>query len=373
MMRSHHPVISHIHPLFNLFADSMPFLNRFSTGVIAFVLGSFLAILATAGDASPGVRIMTPRALDADSPRYERIAAAPENRAHFIARSKHLIAFARANPASSEQPHAPVGGVKFWPATPITAEALHIFDLEGNDLDAALRDRVLRCGSPRQTTTIVRLNAQAAAGIVVPVFLIPGANALRYFELSLDQPGEPITVMISGYDGLAVRITTSAGTRVGAVHVQTYYPSVILGIDPALVTQQYHGCKSVQTSDVAITAVRASEQQYSLAGMKGYQMAIGSPQSVRREAPFLGSFSDPEMPLPHSYGIAVLNHLDYVRSTVLSGGRIPNAHGSPYEVLRPFRMPEGLNGGHTVVLVVSESKLTPSGNLGHSSVVQPIR
>jgi hypothetical protein len=233
-----------------------------------------------------------------------------------------------------------------------------------------------------ENVQVVLLEARGSR-VSVPVFLTPEGGALEYIELSLDQPGAPVALVVTGYNGLAIRITTSAATKLAAVHLNTYYPNVILGVDPKLVTQQYYGrqggnCNYGFSDGVhAPTVIQrlgrdpARVQRYQTGN--NWQVAIGQPQAVRRTAPVLGNFLDLEMPVPSQYGIIVLTSLGYLRPMQVSGGGRDNLRGPAFEVMRAFRLPEGMGGSHSVSFILTPGSPIPSGNLVHSQLMYQVR
>jgi hypothetical protein len=306
---------------------------------------------------------------------------------HFVARTRHLLDLVARYPAPSNDPWFKVNGVQFWPATPISTDAIALMETERAPFDRGQRDNALKCGYPAtlpENTQVVLLEARGGR-LAVPVFLQPDGGELHYLELSLDAPGAPVLLVITGYDGLAVRITKSAATRIAAVHLNTYYPNAVLGIEPALVTQQYLGrerassCKYGFSDAVQGPAVirqlgfdPAKAVRYRAGD--GSLVAIGTPQSVQRQSPKLGAFLDPMMPLPHNYGVVVLASLGYIRPVAVKPAESERLlSGNAFEVLKPFRIPEGLAGSHSVTFVLTNDSPVPAGNLGHSSLLRRIR
>lgn len=335
--------------------------------------------------AQDGVTILKPQSPAPSQPKYRSIAPAAENRSHFVAKTKHVLEFAARNPAPANARSAVLAGTEHYGVEAITPQVLTLLQAESAAFDSKLHTRLLQCGNPALKdlgeVTVVLVEAERG-GMAMPVFMTPESDALRYFELSVDLPGDPVLMVITGYTGLAMRITASHRTRIAAVHLHTYYPSVVLGVDPSRVTRQYlghrHGCDYGFGDGVKGPAVierlglkDAKILRFTTQSKAGHELAIGPPQATRRDPPRLGSFLDTEMPAPHSYGILALHYLGFIRPINNRPGT--SAVGFAYEVLKPFRMPEGLAGGHSVRFVVSNDALAPSGDLAHSSIVQPLR
>jgi hypothetical protein len=347
-------------------------------------------VLSAACWAQPGPTILQPQKAEPAGPRYEAVRPAPENPDHFVARTKHLLELVRKNPAPDGDPRYGVGGVRFWPASPITAASLRVLDEEGGRANRQLRDRALSCGRPGELprkAQVVLLETRGSR-LSVPVFLTPEGKELQYIELSLDRPGPPVLLVVTGYNALAIRITTSPATRLAAVHLHTYYPNVVLGVEPAKVTQQYNGpgdCRygfsdSVQSNVVLQQLGRDPDAAVRYKTDGQHQVAIGVPQAVKRAPPVLGNFLDPEMPVPNNYGIVVLASLGYIRPVSLGAGSEPGVvqdgrarriiHNEALEVLKPFRIPAGLAGGHSVTFLLHLGSPIPSGELAHSSLIR---
>jgi hypothetical protein len=328
--------------------------------------------------------VLKPQKAEPAAPRHQSVRPAPDDPGHFVARTKHLLELVRKYPASKEDPWFKVNGVQFWPASPISREALKMLEDERGAFSPLERDQAVRCGVPPDMppdTQVVLLEAPGSR-LAMPVFLSPDGKELHYLELSLDQPGAPVLLVITGYDGLAVRITTSSATRLTAVHLHTYYPNVVLGVDPKKVTQQYYGrgpnnnCQYGFSDGVQGLAViqrlrhdPSKAIRYKTDGQD--RIAIGAPQPVKRAPPMLGTFLDLEMPIPNNYGIVVLADLGYIRPVRLKteGGRGSDA----FEVLKPFRIPSGLAGSHSVTFFLTRESPVPSGELAHSSMVRQVQ
>ena len=345
------------------------------------LLGTLVPLLAAA---QAGPTILTPRAPERAEPRFASVSPAPENPGHFVARTRHLLEVVRKYPAGANDRRYSVNGVQLWPSQPITREALAILDAERGAYNGALRDAVLDCGTPVALPDDVQVVLLEARGsrMAVPVFLTPEGRSLEYIELSLDQPGAPVALVVTGYNALAIRITSSAQTRLAAVHLNTYYPNVILGFDSKRVTQQYHGRRGgncnygfsdgVHAPTVLQRLGRDPQKVTRYQTGDNWQVAIGQPQPVRRTAPVLGNFLDLEMPVPSNYGIVVLSELGYIRPMQVKGGR-ENLRGDAFEVLKPFRLPEGMGGAHSVAFILNPDSPVPSGNLLHSQMVRELR
>lgn len=318
--------------------------------------------------------------------RYEDVSPSGDDPTHFVARTKHLLEMVRAIPPMEE--YKPVAGVDLVPRNIITKDALKLLIDEGGKFDRERRDTLLRCNTPVNLPENVQVIAlEAASDFSVPVFLTPHGE-LHYLELSLDQPGPPVLLIIDGYVGLALRVNVSPSTTVAAIHLMTYDPNVVLGVEPSRVTQQYfsrsndkkcaYSGRIGQRSDSLVKSLGLSPGE-----IRRYKtvstsiVAIGSIQPNRRDRPTLGEFLDLEMPLPDQYGLIVLAHLGYVRAMpLLPQGDEAHLHmrrDNALEVLKPFRIPGGLSGGHSVTLFLNAESPVPSGELGHSTLVRRVR
>jgi hypothetical protein len=309
-------------------------------------------------------------------PLYTRVNPTNDNPQHFVARTKDLLKLVRKHPAPAGDPWFQINGLQFWPATPISVDALRVMDWEGGKFDRAQRDQALRCGLPGTLppdTEVVLLDAQENR-LVVPVFLKPDDQGLGYLDLSIDRPGAPVLLVITGNEGgLAVRISVSPATHLAAVHLNTYYPSVVLGVEPDKVTREYYeggpnnNCRGGGTGLFKHLGYGPEKAvHYKTEGETHF--SIGTVQPANRNPPMLGTFLDPEMPAPSRYGILALANLGYLRpSRTLTLAEM----GRPVlDVLKPFRVPAGLAGAHSVTLVLRPRSPSPSGDLGHSSIIR---
>lgn len=315
----------------------------------------------------------------ASPPLYTRANPAKDNARHFVARTGHLLKLVRKHPAPAGDPWFKIKGLQFWPATPISVDALKVMDWEGGRFDRAQRDQALRCSLPGMLppdTEVVLLDARENR-LVVPVFLRAGDQGLGYLDLSIDRPGVPVLLVITGSDGLAVRISVSPATHLAAVHLNTYYPSVVLGVEPDKVTREYYeggpnnnNCRGSGTDLFKHLGYEPEKAvHYKTEGESHF--AIGTAQPVNRKPPTLGAFLDRKMPAPSQYGILVLADLGYLRpSQTLSGTEMG---GPVLDVLKPFRIPAGLAGSHSVTFVLQPDSVAPSGELAHSSMIRQAR
>ncbi len=343
--------------------------------IVGFLMRVALGFLLVSGAplsyAERDAAVLEPVRPDPTIPRYRQVPPKPTNNKDFVARARHVLTLAKARPAPDGDPWFKIDGLSYWPAGPISHTTLKLLERETGAFEQSLRDRALRCAQPTnlpREVQVIILEARES-DLAVPVFLSPDSDELHYIEVSLDRPGPPVLLVVQGYNGLAMRVTTSAATRLAHVHFRTYYPSVALGVDPQMVTQIYHGEDSgCRYDSPAKGYVLTGATRYRTAGQAN--VAIGAPQAVKRFPPTLGTFLDPEMPAPHQYGILVLANEGYVRPTALA-----KSAGTSYpdrvvlEVLKPFRVPEGLFGGHSVTFLLRQGSPVPSGDLAHSKLL----
>lgn len=301
---------------------------------------------------------------------WKQIAPAAASPSDFSPRTRDVIDFIRTGRTPAEFAHAerPVGIFFRWPVNEIPKEALSILERERGQFDrTGLQAAICRNGFVLQSKVqVVRLSV--GQGIPLPVFLAPDATALNYYEVSLDVGTYPVLLQVTSYDSAAVRVTTSPQTRLVGVQLSSYHPSVVLGVDPNIVSTRYdHGaglpkCQSsgILAKDVAGVVPHRIESPS--------RAAVGEPQPVRSLPPTVGQFVDYDAPAASSYGMAVLEHLGYVRAV-----RVQGLPGSRYmEVLKRFRMPEGLAGAHSVSFIVTPGGPIPSGNPRHSTIWQRV-
>lgn len=265
---------------------------------------------------------------------------------------------------------------RFWPATEVTLKSLAILDREVAPFDVALRDQALSCRPPSPVqgpVQVVELQVEGS-DVTLPLFQRPEAGELHYIELSLDKPGAPVVLHVTTYNGVALRVTPSPATKIVAVHVAGYYPSVVAGIAPERVSQSYLGdvagrqCRYGEGLPSGFLPAGTEPAELYKASSR-HQVAIGAAVPARREPPMLGNFLDLDLPVPHNYGIVTLVSLGYLKQVKLNGE--PGGRGPVYsglQVLKPFRLPRGLYGSHSVTLLVSPDGPVPSGDLGHSEM-----
>src|SRR5882672_2853568 len=109
--------------------------------------------------------VLKPIKAESAGPRYSSVAPAPDGEGHFIARTRHLLDLVRKNPTPDDDPWFRINGVQFWPASPISRGGLKLLDEEGGMFDPDQRDRVLKCGVPKDLppdTQVVLLEAQGS-------------------------------------------------------------------------------------------------------------------------------------------------------------------------------------------------------------------
>jgi hypothetical protein len=228
---------------------------------------------------------------------------------------------------------------------------------------------------------VVVLDLDGADAAPVPVFLSPEGNHLRYVEVALHRPGLPLVVLVHGYVGVALRVATSPNTELVAVHLQTYYPNVVLGVPASQVSQTYMPAgnrESVVTTGCAYRAINIDDLVTSL-GMRPVETEvlriprnetrlIEAPFSITRREPLLGAFLDMDMPVPSEYGLAVLSDKQYLQPH--SRNRKVKSAGQTLEVLKRFRLPGGLYGSHARTFLLPKGMPPPIGDLGHSTLIR---
>jgi hypothetical protein len=299
---------------------------------------------------------------------WRQIGPAVSTSSDFSPTTRDVIDFMRNGRPAPEFAHSerPVGIFFRWPVNEIPKEALSILDRERGRFDRSeLLSAICRNGFVVQSKVqIVRLSV--GQGTPLPVFLAPDASALNYYEVSLDVGTYPVLLQVSSYEGTALRVTTSPQTRLVGVQLTSYYPSVVLGVDPKIVSTRYQAgvglptCQSggIFSKDVAGVVPHRVESPS--------RAAVGETQLPSSLPPTIGQYLDYDAPAASSYGMAVLEHLGYVRAVQFQG--LPNHRRM--EVQKRFRMPEGLNGAHAVSFVVTEGGPVPSGNPAHATIWQ---
>jgi hypothetical protein len=333
-----------------------------------------------------GQTLLQQKAEPAPLAKYEDVSPSRDNPTHFVARAKHLVDMVRATPPMEE--YKPVAGIDLLPRNIISKGALKLLADERGEFDPGRRDELLRCNIPTNLPEDVQVIAlEAASDFSVPVFLTEHGE-LHYLELSLDQPGPPVLLIVDGYMGLALRVNASPSTKVAAIHLMTYDPNVVLGVEPRRVTQQYfsrsadakcaYSGRIGSRADSLVKSLGLSSKEIRrYKTVKNSEAAIGSIQPNSRNRPTLGEFLDPEVPLPDQYGLVVLAHLGYVRAMPLlpQGGEAHSymRRDNALEVLRPFRIPRGLSGAHSVTFFLNPTSPVPSGELGHSIIVRRVQ
>lgn len=339
-----------------------------------------IMLCAASALAQNAPKILTPEKPPPSRPAFLPVPPAPENPEHFVARARDLLPIVRQHPATADAARHEfrIEGVRLFPTDAFTQESFRLLDEEGGKFNSKLRDRLLDCAATPAPADSQVLLIQVEAGRLppVPVFLDPDAKELSYLELSIDQPGAPVLLKLSSYDGIAARVTASPRTKLAGVRLDSYYPGVVLGVDPALVSQRAR----VRSTDrpCALEKFQRSETMrdppfdnrktitYKADGSH-YQFAIGDPQAVRRTRPTLGNFLDPDMPVPNQHGLVVLAAKKFIRAIpqlIENSGR--SLGHETYEILQPFRIPEGLAGAHSVTFLLPAGIAAPSGDLAHS-------
>jgi hypothetical protein len=336
------------------------------------------ACLGAMLQAAQAQTILEPEQPQPPGPVYVLVRPSADNPAHFVARARDLLPILERHPVDPRDFRPRILGVELHIYQAISAQGLRVLAEEGGKFDASLRDRMLNCPAkplPAQLQ-VLELDASLYHGLTVPVFMDVGGQELKYLQLSLDQPGLPVLLRVKSYAGIALRLTTSPRTRLAGVRLESYYPGVVLGVDPRLVSQQTQRREKPEPcADEKLLAQTRPEPTlpapviFKLSDI--FDVAIGEPQAVKRRKPTLGNFLDPDMPLPNRHGLVVLASLGYLRPIALAKGKGPQVtHLPTLEILKPFRIPEGLAGGHAVAFFLPDGVEAPSGDLGHSSIVR---
>jgi hypothetical protein len=343
-----------------------------------------LMLLALALHVQAQPQLLKPATPEPHGPKLQMVEPRTPDPQDFVPRTRQLLELAMRHPAANDAPGQELAGISLHPASAITSRSLQVLRQEAATFDEGLRDRTLACRMPRPPEgdyqVVVLDLSQGHEPVHVPVFLTPHGGELGYVELGLHRPGPPVMLLVAGYNGVALRVSTSPETRLAAVHLATYYPNAVLGVDPEKVTQSYHPqrdardpvfpCRYLDAKPAEIVhrlGLQPVASETFRPG-RGHQFAIGALVNVQRKPPLLGNWLDLDMPVPHQYGLAVLAHQGYVRPVKVKG---QGQHGPVWgglEVLKPFRLPEGLHGGYSVQFFVREGGAMPAGPLGHSSV-----
>lgn len=356
--------------------------SRFAASLLAFSLGISVACQSFAQDKNQPT-VLRPYVPVPEGLKLKPLDAIPHNASHFVAQTKHLLTLVKKYPAPVEDPWFAINGVKFWPANPITQEGIKVLDAEQAGFNESVHKAALQCSKPQapvagHQTVLIDIKS---AGIAVPVFLTPDADELGYLELSIDRPGKPVALVVRAGKGVALRVTTSSGTTLAAVHLQTYHPSVVLGVNSNIVTQQFNkgssggncnyrfGNESDTNPLLQYLGFDASKAVVFKHELPTSKIAIGAPQKTKFDQPLLGNFLNPEMPVPHNYGVAVLASLGYVRPVRIKIGE-EKTPTELLEVLKPFQIPPNLFGSHSVKFFLPRGTATPSGGLSHSTMLQ---
>jgi hypothetical protein len=292
--------------------------------------------------------------------------------------------------APADRRAAPPPPRAFWPLPDIDPDGLRILESEKAPFDRLARDRALACRVPAFPADVQVVHLQIRSGTHVPVVLTPRAKGLFYRTVSLDVPGAPVALVVTGYDGIALRVQASPRTLLAGVHFHTYYPSVALGLPESKVSRQYSGdrdlgCDYRFPDEARIEGVLAylglAPGSLASPGADGVHLVAGAPPGTRVDGGRLGALFDPDMPAPSQYGLHVLQEKGYISRAGRSSDAVaPSAsdpaffairtRNEPWEVKRPFRLPEGLNGAHAATFVVAEGGPVPSGDPGHSGIVR---
>jgi len=308
----------------------------------------------------------------------------PTRERYFVARTRDLLQLLHRYPAIDNEPFWYVAGIDMYPVPSISARGLRVLRDEASPFDRMARDRALRCGTPTDLPAkyqVVVLDLDGADVMPVPVFLSPESNHLRYVEVALFRPRLPLVLLVHGYVGVALRVATSPGTELVAVHLQTYHPSVVLGVPPVKVSQTYRPPGDVEGAASTGCAYRATkvddlveslglhpiETEFLRLPRNEYRL-FEAPFPITRGEPRLGAFLDMDMPAPSEYGLAVLSDKRYLRQVSLVQ-KVDNVV-DVLEILKPFRLPGGMYGSHARTFYLPRGKRSPDGNAGHSSLIR---
>jgi hypothetical protein len=312
-----------------------------------------------------------------------RSVGQPTAEPYFVARTRDLLELLYQHPAKNRELSWYVKGINMYPQSPISARGLQVLRNEASAFDRTTRDRALRCGTPtnlpeQYQVLVLDLIGAGAGSIPVPVFLGPDVDELNYIEVALHRPGVPLVVLVRGYNGMALRLETSLETDLAAVHLQTYYPSLVLGVPASKVSQTYFpgsDRKSATTARCEYREIKAEDivarlglqpvETELLRAQNNEYRLIDARVAITRREPRLGTFLDLAMPVPRQYGVAVLADKGYLRPTLATRKK---ASGTQVlEVLKPFRLPAGVSGS---TFVVPRGGAVPLGDFRSATLIQ---
>jgi hypothetical protein len=235
-------------------------------------------------------------------------------------------------------------------------------------------------------------------------------TAAGLFEVDVNVTAKPVVLMLGAYYPSVWRLRWTPGTRLVAVVLSGHHRQEIVGVPkdvPLLTTTSANkgSCGyfyPAADGDRFINPLarrlfgRPAEMIYP--ANRG-RVLVGDPIPpgtvlMSAPGPVINSFADPARPLAGPAGIAAAVQRGVLRRATLAdidawrvawteqrppsdvpptagsaGLRMPSPNrDNSYVVLRPFEMPPGLYGGHSVDFIVSRGVPYPAGNPGHSRV-----
>jgi hypothetical protein len=236
-------------------------------------------------------------------------------------------------------------------------------------------------------------------------------NEVRQAEVVVNEPDRPVLLVLSAYDPVVWNVGVTEGTQVLGVVCSGYHGQAVIGIDEdvplALATYENNegGFEHFRVFTAEPGLLRLDDRIAALAG-RGLEhltiapsasgiFEVGLPLGEGEEVRYSGerSLNDyliQDLLPAGQYGLDLLEEAGAIRKATMAdidawidqesapfqelapGIRI-NSHLAPgftYVVLEAFEFPAGLFGAHSRTFLVPEGVPAPTGDPGHSTVLQ---
>jgi uncharacterized membrane protein len=219
-----------------------------------------------------------------------------------------------------------------------------------------------------------------------------------WFNVSVREPGRKVVLLLGAYEPTIFVVRWTPATRIVGVWLSGHGRAEVEGLPldvPVLRTRlgDRSGCPGFYVTTEDSRAVGQASLQVlgrvpdgAWTGSDGSIVigpgAVGA-DYVQGPTRNLESYRDPTLPLAGADGIAELMQQHRLRAATPRdveewqrlSGRVTSREGLPvipsrtYVVLAPMSYPAGLYGGHSVAFIIPRGTVVPTGNPGHSAVL----
>lgn len=230
-------------------------------------------------------------------------------------------------------------------------------------------------------------------------------------DVLVNKSNEPVLLLLGAYEPTIWSIGKSEDTNIAGVVVSGYHQQKILGLDqdvPVVNASRGNGCSYFYVGNDEIDNVKAASQRYFGRDLSEMHLAknglvqigekLSESEIVTNKEKTIESLIDTTAPLAGELGIkdalekGLIRDFSYhevekFNAEIISGQRktdgvkiyggdsasiVPGFMryvSSGYLVLKPFQIPAGLYGANAVTFFVPKGVQAPTGNPGHSTII----